>query len=144
MANKIVYRIGVALFFLGVAAAVLYHTGIFVPTEALYPCAFRRICGLYCPGCGGTRSVEALLNGRLLTCLAYHPFVFYCFLMYVIFMITHSLERLLTFLHAHTKNKRKPPHHKRWVKGLSFRISYVYIGIIILLLQWLLKNLSLL
>ena len=33
--------------------------------------------GLYCPGCGGTRSLHALLEGHPLRSLLYHPIVLY-------------------------------------------------------------------
>lgn len=35
-------------------------------------CFFRKISGLYCPGCGNTRSVVALLHGDILTSLRYN------------------------------------------------------------------------
>ena len=46
-----------------VAGAVLYF---FNPsTHGFYPiCLFHQITGLNCPGCGGTRSVYALLHGH--------------------------------------------------------------------------------
>lgn len=33
--------------------------------------------GYYCPGCGGTRAITALLHGRLLSSFLYHPVVLY-------------------------------------------------------------------
>lgn len=53
-----------------ITAAVIYVliekiTG--VRLMAYYPpCAFHMLTGLYCPGCGGTRAVRALMHGRLL------------------------------------------------------------------------------
>ena len=39
----------------------------------LFPaCLFRRLTGFYCPGCGNTRSVLALLHGDFLTSLRYN------------------------------------------------------------------------
>lgn len=51
----------------------------------LPPCLFHRLTGLYCPGCGGTRSIYALLTGRIGQSLYYHPIIIYtvvCFLWY--------------------------------------------------------------
>lgn len=42
-----------------------------------FPCLFRRITGLYCPGCGGTRAVLYLLRGNIGRSLWYHPLVGY-------------------------------------------------------------------
>lgn len=38
-------------------------------------CSMSRILHLYCPGCGGTRAVAALLQGDLLTSLQSNPIV---------------------------------------------------------------------
>ncbi len=48
------------------AAAILFF---FNPTQYhFYPiCTFHKLTGLYCPGCGATRAVYALLHGDLLT-----------------------------------------------------------------------------
>lgn len=39
----------------------------------LPPCQFRTLTGLYCPGCGITRSLECLIHGRLSNSLRYNP-----------------------------------------------------------------------
>ncbi|MBQ6855594.1 MAG: DUF2752 domain-containing protein, partial [Lachnospiraceae bacterium] len=36
------------------------------------PCMFRMLTGLYCPGCGGTRAVKALLTGHPIQSFLYH------------------------------------------------------------------------
>ena len=33
--------------------------------QGIYPCLFHLVTGAYCPGCGGTRALLALLHGRL-------------------------------------------------------------------------------
>lgn len=42
---------------------------------ALFACAFARIAHLYCPGCGGSRAVYALLRLDLPASLAANPIV---------------------------------------------------------------------
>ena len=55
-------------------AGVLYF---FPPGEhSFYPqCPFYRLTHLYCPGCGATRALAALLHGRLLEAAHFNLFV---------------------------------------------------------------------
>lgn len=137
--NKWIYRLGLLLFPCFSAAAILQNTGILTMTSLMYPCLFHRLSGLYCPGCGGTRAVEALLQGHLVSCFLYHPFVLYCAVLYIWFMGTHTLERISSFL-----VQKKSPHKKPFVRGLDFKLEYVYLGILIILVQWMIKNIILL
>ena len=47
----------------------------FPPNEnSLYPaCPFYRYLHLYCPGCGATRALSALLHGRVAEAMHYNP-----------------------------------------------------------------------
>jgi len=55
-----------------VAAILLFH--VRPGTSPLYPpCAFHVLTGLYCPGCGSTRALYALLHGRPGEALAMNP-----------------------------------------------------------------------
>lgn len=129
------------LYILGLALAVpvailffLQNSGIvdFDVADLIPPCLFHRVSGLYCPGCGGTRAVKSLLEGRLTACFFYHPFVLYCAVIYTLFMASHTLEFIL---------QKKSPHKKPFVRGLQARLSYLYVGVILILSQWLVKNL---
>lgn len=69
--------------FLTLAAAVLAAGGIIMLKDAepghsrfLPPCLLHAATGFHCPGCGSTRAVHALLNGRLAQALAYNPLLF--------------------------------------------------------------------
>lgn len=88
------------------------------------PCSFHSVTGFYCPGCGGTRAVHALLHGRILESLRYHPFVLYFAVGYVVYMLSHLLDIM----------------SKGRVKGLSFCPYYWYVAVGLLLGQWVLKN----
>lgn len=48
-----------------------------IPTWFRMPCLFQMMTGLYCPGCGGTRAVRALLSGHPVLSFLYHPVVPY-------------------------------------------------------------------
>mgnify|MGYP002620510642 CR=1 FL=1 len=40
------------------------------------PCPFHELTGLYCPGCGSTRCIFALLEGNIYQAFRYNPLVF--------------------------------------------------------------------
>ncbi len=94
----------------------LYH---FTPLYGL-KCGFRRLTSLYCPGCGCTRSVLTLCKGKILTSLYYHPLPVYLTGLYGNFALRHLL-----------------PNH---LKPAKFRIIYVFILVILLLGNWILRN----
>ncbi len=121
--NNTLYKIGLILLpFILLGTILVQHiTPNQVPS---FPCVLRQFTGLYCPGCGGTRAILAICSGRVLQSLWYHPLVPYTAGWYLIFMITHTLERC------------KVPH----VKGLQYRDIYLYIAIGIIIFHFVLKN----
>ena len=129
LTDKVLYRLGIFLFMAGIIISILQNWEVINFSQLLYPCLFHRITGLYCPGCGGTRAFTSLLQGDFISCFVYHPFVFYCFVMYVLYMASHTLQKICIW-------KKKAPCRSPFARGLSFRISYVYFGIVIILLQW--------
>ena len=60
----------------------------------LLPCALRTWLGIYCPGCGGSRSFRFLLHGQILQSLFYHPLVPYGAAVCGWYWITHTLRHL--------------------------------------------------
>jgi hypothetical protein len=59
-------------------------------------CQFHALSGLYCPACGNTRSITALLHGRLMASLHYNitPFLFLLlFLGAYLELVTYSLGK---------------------------------------------------
>lgn len=131
------YKLYILGLILAVPAAILLflqNSGAadFDVADWIPPCLFHRVSGLYCPGCGGTRAVKSLLEGRLTACFFYHPFVLYCAAIYILFMVSHTIEFIL---------RKKSPHKKPFVRGLQARLTYLYVGVILILSQWLVKNL---
>lgn len=64
----------VALAFVALAvAALLWHVDPHQAGNVLPPCPSRWLTGLFCPGCGSTRALHALLHGDLTGALAMNP-----------------------------------------------------------------------
>lgn len=91
------------------------------------PCLFQALTGLYCPGCGGTRAVKALLKGQILRSFLYHPVVLYAALV----VAGLCVYRLLFHVTG----------QDRFRKRLEDRCLYVGLGIITV--NFILKNLLL-
>ena len=108
--------------------------GIIVPLSVLYlylvragvnfVCYFHRFFGLYCPGCGGTRAVVALMHAHPLQSAWYHPLVPYTAVLFGLFMGSHLLEHL----------------HIGKIRGLRFRNWYLWVAVGITAANWILKN----
>lgn len=92
------------------------------------PCVFHSVTGAYCPGCGGTRAVKALLAGDLAASFRFHPIIVYTVFIIVLEFVTWLLARLL----------KKPELH---VKHYNF---FVYLGIGVIMINWIFKDVMLL
>lgn len=88
-------------------------------------CAFQLLCGMYCPGCGGTRALNALLHGQVIRSIWYHPLVPYGAGLYLAFMITWTAAKLHLF---------------GIKKGLKFREEYMYAMLVIVAVNFIIKN----
>ncbi len=91
----------------------------------LPPCLFHEISGYYCPGCGGTRAVRALLKGHILLAVYYHPTVPYGAAIYLCFMITQTIERA---------------SRRRFCIGMHYRSIYVWTAVALIISSFILKN----
>lgn len=87
------------------------------------------LTGYYCPGCGGTRAVYALLRGEVWRSFCYHPFVPYVAVVGSWFMVSQTIERL---------------SGGRIKIGLHFREIYMWIALGIIAVNFLVKNAALL
>lgn len=108
----------------GLAAVILYFRVVLNYFE-ISPCLFSTYLHIYCPGCGGTRAVSALLQGHILESVWCHPIVLYTVLVFGGFMLTQSLERL----------------GLKCVKGWKFHNWHLYGAIVIVVCNFLIKNL---
>jgi hypothetical protein len=124
-----------ALYFLGwilialfiIVYLVLINPPLFIKTYLL-PCVFQLITGYYCPGCGGTRAVSALLHGNVIKSMLYHPLVTYGAIVGGWFMITQTVERI--------------SQHQIKI-GMKYRHIYIWLAVAILILNFIIKNAAL-
>lgn len=105
----------------------LWMTAYVIPTE-IQGCMMLRVTGFYCPGCGGTRAVFALLSGDVVKSLMYHPAVLYGAVLFVWYFGSQTLMRL-------TKGK---------VRGLTMKPLYLYILLGIICVNFIVRNVLLL
>lgn len=108
--NLIIYDIGIALLLAGAAFIIICKAADFHPVSHMYPCLLHRLTGYYCPGCGGTRAVIYLLEGKWLRSFWYYPLVPAAFLWYVVFMVTYTIEKL-----SHGKVSVGVRYHDAWL-----------------------------
>ena len=114
---------GIALLFF----ILLTYTPIPV-SRLMLPCLFHSLLGLYCPGCGGTRAVIALFQGRLLTSFYYHPIVLYSAVMGGWFLLSQTIERI--------------SRHRLRI-GMKYRRMYLWLALVILFVNFTVKNMLL-
>lgn len=122
--DEIFYSLGKIVLLPGILGAVFLHITGMLGIEDLPACVFREVTGLLCPGCGGTRAVCHLIRGEILKAFLYHPFVPYTAFVYAVFMS-------VTYYRKHIG--------RREYRAIKLE-RYIYIGIAILLLQFLLKE----
>lgn len=122
--SRYCYFAGLGIGVLGIACIIVISV-LDIPISQIIPtCTFYAATGYYCPGCGGTRAVIALLQGNLIASWHYHPFVIYMAIYYILYEISHTLDII-------TRGK---------VRGLRFCPPYFYVGIALIIIQWIIKN----
>ena len=89
----------------------------------LLECKLKAYVGIDCPGCGGTRALANLFRGKVFTAIYYNAFAVYGAIVYGLFFLTQTLQRI-------TKGK---------MAGIKFRMIYLWIAIVILVVQYILK-----
>ena len=72
---------------------LLWHVDPNQVGNPLPPCPFHWLTGLYCPGCGATRALHALLHGNFPKAFSMNP-VFVLALPVVLLLILHHAAKL--------------------------------------------------
>ena len=92
--------------------------------KPLPPCVFHEFTGLYCPGCGGTRAVRFLIRGNVEKSFIYNPIVLYTVIatfIFFAFVVKYKIS-------GRCLNKDK------------IILPMLYIGVVIMLLNWVVKD----
>lgn len=126
--DKCFYIIGWVLIVLVLAVLLMVQAGVLDRFGGLPPCVLHSRTGLYCPGCGGTRAVIALLHGHILASLYYHPIVVYTAIVGGWFMISQTIQRF-------SQGKLRI--------GMHYRDIYLWLALAIVVINCLVKNLVL-
>ena len=121
--EEALYRAGLVMLPVGILCGYIALRWI-IPNLPDSECVVHKLLGIYCPGCGGTRAVIALLHGELLKSAWFHPFVMYTVLMYAWFMLSHTLAKL----------------HVPLIKGMMFQPWIMYGMLVMIGLNFVLKN----
>ena len=93
------------------------------------PCMIHAVTGLYCPGCGGTRAVLALVRGKLLASFFYHPIVLYTAVVGGWFLLSQTIGKL---------------SRGRFPAVMHFKPGYLWIALALVVINCIAKNVALL
>lgn len=102
-----------------IAWSYAYRTG----HSEIFDCGIKRVLGIPCPGCGGTRAVLSLFHGEIFRAVYYNAFVVFGAVWYLLFFFSQTLQRL--------SGGR--------VKGMQFHAAYMYVAVAVLMIQYVLK-----
>ena len=123
--EQVAYKLGKIFLIISIVGVVLLWITDYRIISWFPPCAFFTRTGLYCPGCGGTRAVKYMLTGHFLKSLYYQPAILPATVVFLIFMVTHTIQRIF-------------PQGR--IKGIRFRMVYVYVFLGLLVLNIIMKN----
>lgn len=125
-AETIFFYIGIVAIIAAAGAAAIVRLTPLRLSGHLPPCFLYTFLKIPCPGCGGTRAVEYLLQGKIKESFLSHPLVLYAAISYLYYMAVYAKE---TFV------KKRPFYFYQ----LPFRRG-LFIGAgILLAVQWVWK-----
>lgn len=122
-----IFNMGIIFLIIVIGILVVLFNFV-LPNYEVPTCMWNKLLGIYCPGCGGTRSFIALLKGEILLSLWFHPIVIYSVAIYGGFMISHGFAKITKY---------------RYIKGIPFYPWYLYLAIFIIVINVIVKNILL-
>ncbi len=110
MKRKLKYII---LFFILILGALFFKFTADFWLRLMPECYFLKTTGFYCPGCGATRAVVYMLNGRFIKAFMYNPGV-----------VSLALIIVLAFAEKITDKKILPQKVTFWVVFIVILFTY--------------------
>lgn len=121
--KSILFKIFVAI--IPVISISLIYSSVKLYKQYIYsiefPCMFNLFTGYFCPGCGNTRSIIALVNGHIILSLRYNPFI----ILTLAFLVLLYIELFTSTFYVHKKTI--PRSNKFLFVTLGIMIIYYFI-----------------
>ena len=121
---------------LGIAGGLLLRLGAFDWMHRLDLCAFHRVTGLYCPGCGITRACFSLSKGQVVKSFLQHPVPIIALVLYLVWFIRMNIQGAKGRHADETGILRIQEKNRLFTKRFEW---VIIIGVAVLILQWLVK-----
>lgn len=125
--NNTLYKLGIIFTILILIGYIVVKTNHIYTVNLFIPCIINKVTGYYCPGCGGTRAVLSLFHGYVFESLKYNPVVAYGVFLFLWYMATNTIEKI---------------SKGRFMIGMNYKDRYIWIGFGIMMINFLLKNIS--
>jgi len=120
----IIGLIGISLILIFLLILNIYNINIL---DINVPCKLLEKTGYYCPGCGGTRAVKALIKGDIIGSIKYHPVIIYIVFVFSLFMILNTISLIF----------------KKDFSGMKINNTLLILMPVIIFVQFFIKNLLL-
>jgi len=131
--ETVFFYLGIAGVIACFAAAVVMEKLEFSLTGSMSPCLVQAFLGIPCPGCGGTRALEYLLQGKIWQSILAHPMVVYGVVAYLYFMGAYAFR---TFVRKKVFCLYSMPLRKTLIVGAVAVLLIQWIGKVMVFKLW--------
>lgn len=122
--DTVFYQLGKMAFIPFILIGIWFAYTGYAQYGELFACAFKKMCGLPCPGCGGTRALYYLFRGNIIKSIQFNPTVLYGVLAYLHFMLLYFYRK----------------HISKTLQDKKIQIqNYLYGAVAVVLVQWITK-----
>ena len=95
-------------------------------------CGFKYLFHCYCPGCGGSRSLDAFLHGKILTSVLSHPAILITFCLFM----AYFLPATYTFLIKRNSKLYYRFHNlSLWILAISIVLNFIIRNCLLIFFQ---------